>query len=169
LVDNNAAQLNELNAVVMDGTLTGNAVVAFNSRGRSAINADFSSVDLGKLAAVQSGACNSARRANIGRVDLTFAGTDYRTTSGTITASIIASAGSAADSKIPVNGEVRLAATNGLFNVDQARLNTDKSELTSDRKIRSQKRRFKLKCCFAVERCGRDSEHRSGYRSVAGV
>ena len=32
LVDNNAAQLNELNAVVMDGTLTGNAVVAFNSR-----------------------------------------------------------------------------------------------------------------------------------------
>jgi len=131
LVDNNAAQLNELNAVVMDGTLTGNAVVAFNSRGRSAINADFSSVDLGKLAAVQSGRVIPLEGRTSGRVDLTFAGTDYRTTSGTITASIIASAGSAADSKIPVNGEVRLAATNGLFNVDQARLNTDKSELTA--------------------------------------
>ena len=131
LIDNDAAQLNDLNAVVMDGTVTGNAVVAFNQRSMSVINADFSSVDLSKLVAVQSGRVIPLEGRTSGRVDLTFAGSDYRLTSGTINASVTAAAGDAADNKIPVNGEVRLAAADGLFTIDQARLNTDKSQLTA--------------------------------------
>lgn len=130
-INNNGAELNNLTANVLDGTVAGNATVAFNNRSRSVINADFTDLDLGKIAALQSGRVMPLEGRTSGRVDLTLAGTDYRTTTGTVNATITAAAGSDADSKIPVNGVVNLSATNGLFNVDQARLNTDKSELTA--------------------------------------
>lgn len=131
VVSNSGADLNNLTASVMDGTVTGNATIAFNSRSRSVINADFTALDLGKIAALQSGRMIPLEGRTSGRVDLSFAGTDYRTTSGTINATITAAAGSTDGSKIPVNGVVNLAAVNGLFTIDQARLNTDKSELNA--------------------------------------
>lgn len=130
-INNDGAELNSLTGNVMDGTVAGNATIAFNNRTRSVINADFTGLDLGKIAALQSGRVMPLEGKTSGRVDLSLAGTDYRTASGTINATIAAAAGSDADSKIPVNGIVNLAATNGLFTVDQARLNTDKSELTA--------------------------------------
>ncbi len=130
-VNNDAANLSDLTATVMDGTVTGNASIAFNSRSRSVINTDFNSLDLGKLAALQSGRVIPIEGRTTGRVDLTFAGTDYRTTSGTINAAITASAGRDAASRIPVNGVVELSAANGLFTIDQARLNTQKSNLAA--------------------------------------
>src|SRR5690606_3305468 len=41
------------------------------------------------------------------------------------------SAGDAARGTVPINGRVEVTATNGLFNVDTARLNTPSSELTA--------------------------------------
>ena len=131
VVNNAGADLNNLTANVMDGTVTGNATVAFNNRSRSVINADFTNLDLGKLAALQSGRVIPLEGSTSGRVDLTMAGTDYRTASGTVNATITASAGTDAASRIPVNGVVNLAATNGLFTVEQARLTTANSELNA--------------------------------------
>lgn len=131
LVNNDGANLNDLTANVMDGNVTGTATVAFNNRSRSVINADFTNLDLGKIAALQSGRVMPLEGRTSGRVDLSLSGTDYRTTSGTIRANITAAAGSSDSNKIPVNGVVDLSATNGLFNVDQAKLNTDKSELNA--------------------------------------
>lgn len=130
-INNNGAELNNLTANVLDGTVAGNATIAFNNRTSSVIKADFTGLDLGKVAALQSGRVMPLEGRTSGRVDLSLAGTDYRTTSGTINATITAAAGSDAASKIPVNGIVNLAATNGLFTIDQARLNTDKSELNA--------------------------------------
>ncbi len=131
LINNDGANLNDLTASIMDGTVAGNATVAFNNRSRSAINADFANLDLGKIAALQSGRVMPLEGKTSGRLDLSLSGTDYKTTSGTINATIAAAAGNTDGNKIPVNGTVNLSATNGLFNVDLAKLNTDKSELNA--------------------------------------
>ncbi|NOT49459.1 MAG: hypothetical protein HOP17_17180, partial [Acidobacteria bacterium] len=131
LIDNDGANLNELTANVMEGVVTGNAIIAFSNRTRSVIKADFANLDLGKIAALQSGRVMPLEGKTNGRVDLTLNGTDYRTTSGTINATIAAAAGGADTNKIPVNGTVDLSAANGLFNVDRANLKTDNSEVTA--------------------------------------
>jgi hypothetical protein len=64
-------------------------------------------------------------------VNLTFAGTDFKTASGNINADITANAGDAGSGMVPVNGRVQLTATNGMFNVDMADLKTPMSELSA--------------------------------------
>lgn len=130
-VNNDGADLNDLMARVMDGTVTGNATIAFSNKTRSVINADFSDLDLGKIAALQSSRVIPLEGRANGRVALTLRGTDYRTTSGTINASVAASAGNTGSNKIPVTGTIDLAATDGLFTVDRADLRTDKTRLNA--------------------------------------
>ncbi len=131
-VDNNEVALNDLTADVMDGKLSGNATIAFNPRSRSEINADFTNLDLGKLLALQGGRVVPIEGKTTGKANLTFAGTDFKTASGNLTADIAANAGSAESSLIPVTGRVEATAANGLFNVDVARLNTEKSEFNAN-------------------------------------
>ena len=115
----------------MNGLVNGNAVIALNTRSRSSIVADFSDLDLAKLAALQGGRIIPVDGKTSGKVNLTLSGTDYRTTSGTINAVIAAKAGSSDKGTVPISGTVSLSATNGLFNVDLAKLNTEKSELNA--------------------------------------
>ncbi|HMQ03185.1 MAG TPA: translocation/assembly module TamB domain-containing protein [Pyrinomonadaceae bacterium] len=131
LVTNEGARINELTAQVMNGSVTGNALIAFTDRTRSAVNADFSGLDLSVIAALQSGRIMPFEGQASGRLDLTLAGTDYTTTSGTINATISAAAGTDAQNKIPVNGNIDISASNGLFTIEQADLRTDNSELTA--------------------------------------
>lgn len=129
--NNDRANLNGLTATVMNGTVNGNATVAFSDRGSSGVTADFAGLDLGKLLALRSGRVYPLEGQTTGRVDITFTGTDFSTTSGTINADITANAGNTSRGTVPVNGRVQLSATNGLFNVDLARLNTPKSDLSA--------------------------------------
>ncbi len=131
-VDNNKVALNDLTADVMDGKLTGNATIAFDTRSRSEINADFTNLDLGKLLALQGGRVVPIEGKTTGKANLTFAGTNFKTASGNLTADIAANAGTAESSLIPVTGRVEATATNGLFNVDVAKFNTEKSEFNAD-------------------------------------
>ena len=130
-VDNDRVNLNELTANVMNGLVNGNAVIAFNNRASSSIVADFSDLDLAKLAALQGGRIIPIEGKTSGKVNLTLNGTDYRTTSGSINAVIAANAGSSEKGTVPISGNVDLSATNGLFNVDLAKLKTAKSELNA--------------------------------------
>ena len=130
-VNNDRAELANLNASVMDGQLNGQATIAFNNRTQSNINANFASLDLSKLLSLQGGRVIPLVGETTGTVDLTFSGTNLRTASGTVKADITANAGNAGSGLVPVNGRVELSATNGLFNVDVARLNTPNSELTA--------------------------------------
>jgi translocation and assembly module TamB len=131
-VDNNQVALNNLTADVMNGKINGNATIALNTRNRSEINADFTNLDLGKLLALQGGRVVPVEGETTGKVNLTFAGTNFKTASGNLTADISANAGTADRGLIPVTGRVEATATNGLFNVDVARLNTEKSEFTAN-------------------------------------
>ncbi len=130
-VNNDRAELTNLSAAIMDGRLDGNASLAFSNRTLSSVNANFSDLDLSKLASLQGGRVIPLVGKTSGNVNLTFNGTDYRTASGNVLADITASAGSADSGLVPVTGRVELSATNGLFNVDVAKLNTPNSELTA--------------------------------------
>ena len=130
-VNNDRAELNNLTASVMDGRLDGVATIAFNDRTLSNLNATFSNLDLSKLISLQSGRVIPLVGQTTGTVNLTFNGTNLRTASGEINADITASAGNADSGLVPVTGRIELSATNGLFNVDVARLNTPNSELNA--------------------------------------
>jgi len=130
-IDNDGADLNDLTASIMDGRLDGRASIAFTDRGRSVVNASFTGLDLSKLVSLQSGRVIPLEGSTDGRMDITFAGTDYTTASGMIDATVTAVAGRPGEDRIPVNGRVELTADNGLFNVDQADLRTDRSTLNA--------------------------------------
>lgn len=130
-VNNDRVALNELNADVMDGKVNGTAVIALNNRAQSVFNGDFTSLDIGKLLALQGGRVIPIEGQTTGRVDLTFPGTNFRAASGTLNADIAANAGSDASNLIPINGKVAVTGTNGLFNVDTADLKSPNSTLVA--------------------------------------
>ncbi len=131
IAENNQIALNNLTADVMDGNINGNAVIALNKKNRSHVDADFANLDLSKLLALQGGQVVPIEGKTTGKANLTFAGTDFKTASGTLTADFAANAGTAERGLVPVNGRLGLTATNGLFNVDYANLNTEKSAVNA--------------------------------------
>ncbi len=130
-VNNDRVALNELAAEILDGRLNGTAVIALNNRSQSTLTGDFSNLDISKLLALQGGSLPPFVGQTTGNVDLTFNGTNFRNANGTLNAAITASAGTSDRGLVPVNGQVRLSAANGLFNVDVADFNTEKSKLTA--------------------------------------
>ncbi|MBA2378951.1 MAG: translocation/assembly module TamB domain-containing protein [Blastocatellia bacterium] len=128
-INNDRAELTNLTAEVMDGRLDGNVALAFTERAQSTVNATFTGLDLSTLIALQAGRVIPFEGQTTGRVDLTFAGTNFRTSTGTINAEISASAGDASQGQIPVNGRIDLSAVNGLFTVEEANLQTPSSRL----------------------------------------
>ncbi|MEP6786975.1 MAG: translocation/assembly module TamB domain-containing protein, partial [Acidobacteriota bacterium] len=131
-MDNDRVSLNDLTADVMEGQLNGRAVIALNGRSQSILTGDFTNLDISKLIALQGGGITPIEGQTTGHVNLTFPGTDFRTASGTLDANITANAGTAEKGLIPVNGQVKLSATNGLFNVEMANLKSEKSSLTAN-------------------------------------
>ncbi len=127
VAENQQIALNNLTADVMEGKINGNAVIALNNRNRSRVDADFSNLDLSKLLALQGGRVVPIEGKATGKANLTFAGTNFKTASGTLNADFAANAGTTERGLVPINGKLALTATNGLFNVDYADLNTEKS------------------------------------------
>jgi translocation and assembly module TamB len=130
-INNDRALLNDLNAKVMNGDVNGTIAVALNNRELSRIDADFTDLDLSKLAAMQSGRIMPLEGKTTGSAHLTFPGTNYRTTSGSLNITVAANAGTVDSGLVPVNGKIDLTADRGLFTVTQARLFTDNSQLTA--------------------------------------
>lgn len=130
-VNNQRVALNDLTAQIMDGRLNGQAEIATDGRSRSQLTGNFSDLDIGKLLAWQMGRVTPVEGQTTGQVDLAFTGTKFRNANGSVTADIRANAGSADSGLVPVNGQVRLSAVNGLFNIDRADLNSAESKLTA--------------------------------------
>ncbi len=129
VAENEQIALRNLTADVMDGKIDGDATIALTNRRRSEISANFSNLDLSKLLALQGGRVVPIEGKTTGKVDLTFAGTNFKTASGTLTADFAANAGTAERGLVPVNGKLELTANNGLFNISNANLNTENSKL----------------------------------------
>ncbi|MGI8638990.1 MAG: translocation/assembly module TamB domain-containing protein [Pyrinomonadaceae bacterium] len=131
IAENDRVALSNLTADVMDGNINGNAVIALNNRNRSKVDATFSNLDLSKLLALQGGQVVPIEGKTTGNVNLSFAGTNFKTASGTVTADFAANAGTTERGLVPLNGKLGLNATNGLFSIDYANLNTEKSALNA--------------------------------------
>lgn len=128
---NNQIQLNNFDASIMDGSAKGNAVLSTNPRGASRVAAEFNNLDIGKLLALVSGREVPLAGATNGSVDLTFPGTDLKFASGNVNAQFTAEAGTEESGRTPLNGEVALNATRGVFNIERASLKTAASELSA--------------------------------------
>lgn len=131
VADNDKVVLNDLTADVMDGKVAGNATIAMNQRVQSKVDADFTELDLSKLLALQGGRIIPIAGKTTGKANLTFAGTNFKNASGTLTADFRANAGTEERGLVPINGNLALRATDGLFDIDSARLNTEKSSLVA--------------------------------------
>lgn len=131
-ITNERAALNDLTASVMNGQLNGKAIIALNDRTQSKLTGDFSSLDISKLIALQTGRIIPLEGQTTGNIDLTFNGINFRNANGSVNANITANAGNADDSGlIPINGRIRLNAVNGLFNVETANLKSANSTLNA--------------------------------------
>ncbi|MGQ0540859.1 MAG: translocation/assembly module TamB domain-containing protein [Blastocatellia bacterium] len=130
-LNNDRVELNDLNAIVMSGQMIGRATIGLNSRNDSLIVVDFTNLDLSKVLALQGGLVLPIEGQTTGQANLTFKGTEIKTIGGTISADITANAGTTEKGLVPINGNVELSAQNGLFNVDLAKLNSEKSELSA--------------------------------------
>jgi translocation and assembly module TamB len=128
---NNQIQLNNFNAEIMDGSAKGNAVLSTSARGSSRVAAEFNNLDIGKLLALVSGRIVPLAGATNGNLDLSFPGTDLKLASGTVRAGFTAEAGTEQSGRTPLNGEVALNATRGVFNIERANLKTAASELSA--------------------------------------
>jgi len=130
-VTNERVALNDLTATVMNGQLNGRAEIALNSRSSSTVTGDFTNLDISKLLALQSGRIIPIEGETTGNIDLTFNGTNFRTASGTVNAGIAANAGNADSGLIPISGQIKLNAANGLFNIETADLRSANSSLNA--------------------------------------
>lgn len=130
-IDNNQAKLNEIAAEIMEGRLTGTAAISLSGKEASRVDAEFTGLDLSKLVAVQAGRVIPLNGKTDGTVNLAFTGTDPATATGEIRAAVSADAGNADSGMIPLNGRIELSAANGLFNIDLAKITSEKSALTA--------------------------------------
>lgn len=132
VIENGRVTLDGIEARIMDGNLTGRAVIGLDRRTGSNITGDFIDLDVARLLSIAGGRVIPIDGKTSGRIDLAFPGTDLRSSTGRVDAAIAANAGNADDSRIPITGEVRLAADNGLFSIDKAELTTPESKLSAD-------------------------------------
>lgn len=128
---NDQIELNNLTAEVMDGQVDGKATIALNNNRRSDIKADFTNLDLSKLLALQGGRVIPIEGKTNGKVDLNFAGTNFRRASGNIVAEVEAKTGTEERGFVPLTGRLAATANNGLFDLDYANFNTEKSSLNA--------------------------------------
>jgi translocation and assembly module TamB len=131
VITSSSIELSDLSADMMDGKITGNAVIGRSAKTQSHVNAQFDNVDLAKILTLAGGQVVPLEGKTNGRADLTFAGTNYHTVSGTVNADFVANAGDIMSGLIPLNGTLSARATNGLFNIDSANFKTEKSTATA--------------------------------------
>jgi translocation and assembly module TamB len=129
---NGQVDLRNLNAQVLDGNLNGDAVITYEGRAATRINAAFDNLDVAKILALQGGQVVPLAGKTTGRVDLTFPGLNYKSASGTVSADVTAEAGSDERGRVPLTGRLDVRADNGLFNVETANFKTNASEFTAN-------------------------------------
>jgi translocation and assembly module TamB len=124
-------ELKEMSASVMDGTLEGSATIAYDARRKSNVAGTFADLDLAKLLALQGGRVVPLEGSTTGSVNISFDGTDVRTADGSLIADIAANAGTTNEGFVPVSGRVEANAARGVFKLETARLETEKSEFSA--------------------------------------
>lgn len=124
-------QLNNFVAEALDGRATGNATIALSKKGTSRVGVDFNNFDLGGLLTVLSGRAVPITSKATGRVELTFAGSDIATATGSAQAQL-AGAATAAPDLTPLSGTLAVIADHGQFQIQNADLRTTATTLSAN-------------------------------------
>jgi len=122
-------QLNNFTAEALSGRASGNATISTARNGASRVNAAFTDLDVAGLLAVLSKRIVPISGKASGKVDLAFTGTDFGTASGNINTHLQGEAGDATSGRTPISGDLALTATQGLFQIQQANLQTGATNL----------------------------------------
>ncbi|MDX6611915.1 MAG: translocation and assembly module TamB [Blastocatellia bacterium] len=125
----NQIQLNNFTAEALSGRASGNATISTAKNGASRVNADFADLDVAGLLAVLSKRVVPLSGKASGKIDLTFKGSDFRTASGNINTHIQGEAGDATSGRTPISGDLAMTAAQGLFQIQQANLQTGSTTL----------------------------------------
>lgn len=128
---NGQVDLQNLNANVLEGTVNGNATIVYAGNQPTRVAANFDNVDVSRILALTGGQVVPVSGRTSGTVDLSFPGLDFRRANGVLNANVAAEAGSDERGRVPVTGNIGLRAANGLFDVETARFNTEKSEFNA--------------------------------------
>ncbi|HKR02556.1 MAG TPA: translocation/assembly module TamB domain-containing protein [Pyrinomonadaceae bacterium] len=128
---NSEVRLDNFDANIMGGRATGDATVSTVRRGQSHVDAQFSDLDIGSLIATLTARPILITGKATGTANLSFPETNLGAANGTARLEINAETGNDATGRTPVNGEVALRATNGLFEIERANLRTPASELNA--------------------------------------
>lgn len=128
-VSNGQIVLDGLRGRILDGDVNAAVSIALDSNGTSSINARFENLDLSKLVAAGTGKAVPLSGTSSGDIAITFPGTDYRSASGTLRAAVSANAGTAGQGEIPINGNINIAGSNGLFEIDNSQLQSANTRL----------------------------------------
>lgn len=130
IADNNTVTLNKFNSALMGGSATGDATIQLAGNGASHVVANLTDIKTNELFSLLEVKDNPlAGRVN-GQLNITFPGTKFDAVSGNITAQLTGETTQTANA-IPVNGDVKIQAQSGTFNVEQLALNTPASHLTA--------------------------------------
>lgn len=135
VADSDKVVLSDLNAEVMDGRLEGAAVLAMKDTARSELKANFTGLDVAKLIALQSGKVLPVRGDASGNADLNFAGRNGRRASGSVEATVSATAGDAKRGFLPISGRLSLKANDGLITFENAKLTSGKTDFAATGKL----------------------------------
>lgn len=129
ILTNEKLELKNISAEVLNGKLSGSAVISFSAKNDSIIRAEFSELDLSKLVVAQSGKILPLSGKLHGNLELSFPQTNLTLASGQIKTSFRASAVN--NPLIPINGEINASGEKGVFTIKQGNLKTEKSHLTA--------------------------------------
>lgn len=128
---NNQIALRNFQANIANGSATGNAVIATSPRAASNINADFSNLDVGTLAAALGGQVLPVSAQATGNVNLRFPGTNVALASGRLEADLTGETGSETNGRTPLNGRIAVNANRGAFAIEQANVQAGATTLNA--------------------------------------
>jgi len=124
-------QLNNFTAEALDGHASGNAVIARTKGGTSHVVADFTHFDVNGLLTVLSGRVVPLAAKVTGKADMTFAGTDLNTGTGSVNARLEGDPLTVNSKLTPISGDLALTANHGLYQVQRASLQTPATTLNA--------------------------------------
>ena len=126
---NDRIELRDFVAEALDGRASGDATIALAKTGTSRVSTDFNNFDLRGIITVLSGRVVPVASRATGRAEMTFAGTDPATGTGTVNAQLQSAA--AADDLVPLSGDVAVTADRGVFQIQRANVQTTATRLSA--------------------------------------
>ncbi len=136
--DPDKVSLSNLSASALGGNISGSATVAYGG-GQSRVDVQFSSIDLNQVATLAAKSDVDVRGTANGTARLTFPGVNFEAATGPINATFEAAVSPTQPGAetLPAQGRISVVASGGGFNINEAYVKSNQSELTVSGRVSS--------------------------------